>query len=87
MGGSRWRAIDEVSAIISRTESQPHVIALLPWTDRKVKETAAKAGCFDAINALGEDFDQDVMEAVEAALLDREHHRPEPRRVSRAGLH
>lgn len=87
VGGSGWRALDEVPAIVSRTTSRPHVIALLPKTSSAVEEAVAESGCFDAFCVSDPDLDQGLIEAVEAALLDRSRHRPDLRRVSRADLH
>ncbi len=87
MGGSRWRAVDEVPAIVSRTMSRPHVIALLPKASAEVEQAAADRGCYDAIAVTDPYLDQELREAVEAALLDRARQVPDHRRVSRADLH
>lgn len=87
VGGNLWRVIDEVPAIISRTASQPHVIAMLPWTSRQVEQVAAESGCFEVVNVSASGFDRDVLSAVAAARRDRYEQPPECRRVARGGLH
>ena len=85
MGGSAWRAIDEVPAIISRTTTHPHIIVVLPWRTQEVDEEAARLGCYDIVSVESPDFDLELSEAVETALRDRL--RSPPRRVSRDDLH
>lgn len=87
MGGTRWRAIDEVPAIVSRTTSRPHVIALLPKASGEVEQAAADRGCYDALAVTDPYLDQELRDAVEAALLDRVRQPPDYRRIARADLH
>lgn len=87
VGGSTWRATDEIPAIVSRTESQPHVIAVLPSVSAEKEYSAADEGCYDVLSFRDPDFEQDLLEAVESALLDRERRGTAPRRLSRDGLH
>jgi DNA-binding NarL/FixJ family response regulator len=87
MGGNAWRAIDEVPAIVSRTQSRPHVIAVLPWVSKKVERAAADAGCFDVLSPRSPGFERDLLSAVEAARLDHRQPENEARRLSRDDLH
>jgi DNA-binding NarL/FixJ family response regulator len=87
MGGSAWRAIDEVPAIVSRTASTPRVIVVLPWRAREVDEQAADLDCYDIVSAENRDFDEELAEAVESALRSSPGHQALSRRVSRDDLH
>ena len=87
IGGNGWRAIDEVTAIVERTATHPYVIAILPQTSPAIEREAAKKGCYDVVNAFAEDFDQQVVEAVETAKKARAARRPPRRRVPRSDLH
>lgn len=87
MGGNLWRAIDEVPALVERTESQPYIIVLLPHTSRVIDREAAKKGCYDVVSVNAEDFDRQVVEAAETAARARAARRPRRRRVSRDDLH
>lgn len=87
MGGNAWRAIDEVPALVERTESQPYVIVLVPRTSRVIDREAAKKGCYDVVSVSDADFDRQVVEAVETAARARSARRPRRRRVSRGDLH
>lgn len=87
MGGSSWRAVDEIPAIVERTATHPYVVALLPETSKVVKREAAQRGCYNVLNVTASDFDRALVAVVESALrLHRERH-PIPRRVSRSQLH
>lgn len=86
MGGSGWRAIDEVPALVERTASRPDVIVLLPWKDTDVDRSAAKLGCYDVVSVDGPCFDQDVSDAVQTALKSRES-RQMVRHLRRDDLH
>lgn len=87
MGGSLWRAVDEVPAIVERTGSHPHVVALLPRVTREVKKEAAKLGCYDVVNADASGVARRVAESVELAQESRARRKVERRRVSRGDLH
>lgn len=87
LGGNIWRAIDEVPAIVERTATHPYVIALLPSASWRVKEEAAKIGCYNVVNVGAAGADRKVVEAVAVARRARAARRPEPRRVSRQHLH
>lgn len=87
IGGSCWRAIDEVTAIAGRTATQPYVIAILPAVTRQIKREAARAGCYDVVNASASDCVRQVVECVSVARMARACRQIEPRRLSRAQLH
>lgn len=87
IGGNRWRAIDEVTAIVERTATHPYVIAILPQTSPAIEREAAKKGCYDVVSVDAEDFDRQVVEAVETARKARAARRPLRRRVAREDLH
>lgn len=71
MGGSSWMAIEEVPAIVGRTESHPYVIMLLPWTTEEVEREAVKRQCYDVVSVASEDFESDVWAAVQTARKAR----------------
>lgn len=87
IGGSAWRALDEVTAIVERTSTHPYVIALLPKVSKRIKVEAAKAGCYDVVNVSASDCVRQVVEAVGVAQRARAARQLEARRVSRANLH
>lgn len=87
IGGSGWRAIDEVTAMVSRTKTHPYVIALLPRTDRGVKAEAAKVGCYGVINVGALDADRVIVESVAVARRARSARGVDHRRVHRLYLH
>jgi DNA-binding response OmpR family regulator len=87
VGGSAWRALDEVTAIVERTTSHPYVIALLPKITKKIKSVAASVGCYNVINVGAAGAEQRVVEAVGVARRAHHARRLEGRRVSRACLH
>jgi DNA-binding NarL/FixJ family response regulator len=87
IGGSMWRALDEVTAIVERTTTHPYVIALLPKTSPRIKSEAAKLGCYDVISVNASGVDRKIVDAVELAQRARAARRAEHRRVSRAHLH
>lgn len=87
VGGSGWRAIDEVPAIVSRTTTHPHVIAVLPSVSRKIETTAAHRQCWDVISVRGANFHHDLRDALHAAAIDRQEHAPALKRVCRDDLH
>lgn len=71
MGGSGWRAIDEVPAIVSRTATHPHVIVVTPWASDSVDAQAEKLGCYEVVSVLDQGWDVDVSSSVQAAERDR----------------
>jgi DNA-binding response OmpR family regulator len=87
MGGSAWRAIDEVTAIVERTTTHPYVIALLPKVSTKINAEAAKAGCYNVVSVDGAGAVRRVVDAVGVARRARHARRPESRRVNRQALH
>lgn len=87
MGGSRWRALDEVTAIRERTATHPSVIAMLPKVTKDVKLEAAKLGCYDVVNVGVAGAARRVADSVELALQARLVKPVEIRRVSRDDLH
>jgi CheY-like chemotaxis protein len=87
MGGNAWRAVDEISALVTRTASMPSVIALLPWVSDDVQEAAAEIGCFDVISVTASHFARDVLATIRAAQEDRHRRLAEAPRVSRGDLH
>lgn len=87
MGGSRWRAIDEVTAIGSRTSTHPYVILMLPNTSTTIEREDARLGCYDVVSVSDEDFEHQVVDAVETASRARLVRRVPRRRVTRGDLH
>jgi DNA-binding NarL/FixJ family response regulator len=87
VGGSTWRAIDQVTAIVERTATHPFVIALLPKTSRTIEREAARLGIYDVLSVSSEDFDRELVEAVSEAAEDRLSRPLDRRRVSRQTLH
>lgn len=87
IGGSSWRASDEVPAIISRTTTHPHVILVLPMTSEAVKATALTAGCYDVVSITSVGWEMDVAEGVSSARRSREARRVYPHRTDRLSLH
>lgn len=87
LGGSLWRAIDEVPAIVERTISRPSVIVMLPHTTLRVEQEAAERDCYDAISVSDVDFPSCLRRSVDEAERARHVHPPIRRRVARAALH
>jgi CheY-like chemotaxis protein len=87
MGGSAWRALDEVTAIVERTTTHPYVIALLPKVSPKIKREAAKAGCYNVVNVGAAGAERKILEAVGVAQRARHARKIDGRRVSRESLH
>lgn len=87
IGGSKWKAIEEVTAIVERTATHPYVIVLLPKVSGKIKSEAAKAGCYNVVSADGAGLEKRVAYAVSVAQKARKARSPDPRRVSRQSLH
>lgn len=87
MGGNRWRAIDEVTAITERTASHPYVIVMLPHTSTAIEREDARLGCYDVVSVSDEDFDRQVVDAVETAAKARRARKIPRRRVARDDLH
>lgn len=87
IGGSAWKAMDEVTAIVERTTTHPYVIAMLPKTTTKIRCQAAKIGCYNVVNVDAAGSEQRVLDVVAVAKRARWARRPAPRRVSREGLH
>lgn len=86
MGGSAWRAVDEVPAIISEMTT-PHVILVLPWLSAEVDREAAQMGCYDAVSLTSSVWAQETAECVAAAAADRRRHPLVVRQLSRGSLH
>lgn len=87
LGGNAWRALDEVTAIVERTQTHPFVVALLPETSRMIEREAARLGCYDVLNVSAEGFASELYETMELAIRARRALRPDHRRVTRASLH
>lgn len=87
MGGSGWRAIDEVAAITDRTPTCPYVIALLPTVTAKIKSEAAKAGCYNVVNVGAAGGARRVVAAVIVATKARLARHLVLRRIPRNELH
>lgn len=87
MGGQLWRAIDEVPAIVSRTDTHPYVIAVLPTTSRSIEKEAARSECYDVVSLRDSRFGHQIAEAVSTATLARLARRPGPFHLKRADLH
>jgi CheY-like chemotaxis protein len=87
IGGSTWRAIDQVTAIVERTATHPLVIALLPRTSRTIEREAAKLGVYDVLSVSSDGFDRELVEAVSEAAEDRLTHRRDHWGPSRQTLH
>jgi DNA-binding NtrC family response regulator len=87
MGGSSWRAIDEVPAIVDRTATHPQVIVILPHRSRVIDREAARKGAYDVVSAVAGDFDRDVCDAVATAKKARQVRKTETSRVSRKNFH
>jgi CheY-like chemotaxis protein len=88
MGGSSWRAVDEVTAIAERTATRPNVIALLPNTSKEIDREAARRGCYDVVSVASTSFDCEILESVAAANLSRRRRRLHPLSPSsRSSLH
>ena len=71
MGGSKWRAIDEVPAIAHCAGSRPYVIMLLPATCPMTDAEAARKGCYDVVTASDDDFVHELAGAVSSAVRAR----------------
>lgn len=87
IGGSKWRALDEVTTLVERTKTHPYVIALLPKVTGKIKSEAAKAGCYNVVNVDAAGAEQTIVEVVDVARRARHARRLEQRRASRQALH
>lgn len=87
MGGSLWRAIDEVPAIVSRTSTHPYVIAVLPSTSGVIERQAGRGECYDVVDLSASCFERELAEAVGTATRARTA-RPHLRyRVEKSDLH
>lgn len=87
VGGNRWRAIDQVPAILRECRSVPSVIALLPHTSKGVEREAARLGCYDVVPVNQRSFDRDLLMAVSTAMVARSAADELPNQCARAGLH
>lgn len=73
-GGQFFRVVEIVPTIIKKTASRPRVILILPAPSKEVEDEASKLGCFDVLvftSRRKKAFRREVLDAVEAAELDR----------------
>lgn len=87
MGGSAWRAVDQVAALSELTESQPYIIVVLPHASTVIDRENAKRGCYDVVTESGPRFERDITEAVSTAARARQHRKVSRRRVTREDYH
>lgn len=87
IGGNGWRAIDEVPALVERTASHPHVIAMLPKTSSRIEKEAARRECYDVVSVNASRFLRDLTEAVSSANQARASLRRARRAVPKESLH
>lgn len=90
IGGSGWRAVDEVTAIADRTHSQPYVIVIVPKLDRKIAAEAAKRDCYNMVvfnEKKLKAFEADLVSALEVAHAARRAREVAPRRSPKGGYH
>jgi CheY-like chemotaxis protein len=85
MGGSKWRAVDQVPLIVERTESKPYVIAVLPYSSKRVEREAARLACYDVVVFTPRTFARELCEVVATARAARRARQAEP--VRRQKLH
>lgn len=87
MGGSAWRAIDEVPAIVSRTATHPHVIVVAPLVSPMIERSADELGCYEIVSVTDAGWEKDVLEAFSTARLERQESPHPSFRRNRAQLH
>lgn len=87
MGGSWWRASDEVPAIVSRTATRPHVILVLPMISDGIEALAMEMGCYDVVSVTCPGWESDVAESVCAADRARQAWPAVQARAGRGSLH
>lgn len=87
IGGSVYKATDQIPLIMERTSSKPHIICLLPWRSRAVDREAAKLGCYDVVSVNAKNFLRELGERISVAKASRAAGLPAVRKKEPPVLH
>lgn len=90
IGGNGWRAVDEIAAISERTRSQPYVIAVVPWLNRRVAKLAAEQDCYNMVvfnEKKMKAWAADLVSALQVAHAARQAREVAPRRSEKKHYH